>query len=74
MPSSSTKPAWLQADIRQTKVISSGFTPSAQMFKKFQSFLSMPMHFTSSKYGIPSLLHAPTFCIHVNQAIPHKGI
>jgi hypothetical protein len=54
---------------------------------KFKSCLTMPMpRGTSSKYGGPSdhfsgwhlvehspcILHAATFCIHVNQAIPHK--
>ncbi len=47
----------------------------------------MPMYGTCSKYGIPrghisrwhfghfpSILHAPTFCIHVNQSTPHKDI
>ncbi len=56
--------------------------------KMFKSFLSMPMHGTSSKYGIgsnyisrwhlvehsPSILHAPTFCIHVHQATAHTNI
>ncbi len=56
------------------------------LFGNVKSFLTMPMHGTSSKYGIPkdhisrwhfvehspSILHAPTFCIHVNQAMPYK--
>ncbi len=56
--------------------------------KKLKSFLTMAMHGTSSKHGIPwthitwwhlvenspSILHAPTFCIHVNQASRHKNI
>ncbi len=51
-------------------------------FKMFKSFLTMPMHGTSSKYGSPSdhisqwhhaehslsILNTPTFHIHVNQA------
>jgi hypothetical protein len=44
---SSTKTAWLQADRRQTKEISFGYTPSK--LKKFKSFLTIPMHGTSSK-------------------------
>ncbi len=55
--------------------------------KMFKRFLMMPMYGTCSKYGIPrghisrwhfehspSILHAPTFCIHVNQSTPHKDI
>ncbi len=60
------------------------------LFKMFKSFLTMPMHGLSSKYGIPrdhimrshlvehldspGILHAPSFCIHSDQAIPHKDI
>ncbi len=48
----------------------------------------MPMHGTSSKYGAPSyhiskwhliehsptIVHAPTLCIHVHQTTPYKDI
>ncbi len=58
------------------------------LFKLLKIFLTMPMHGTSSKYGIPSdhisrwhlvehspiILHALTFCIHMNRAICHKNI
>ncbi len=84
MPSS-TKPAWLQAD-RKTKVILSGCTPSHIHSKCSRASLPCPcmahpprMAFqeTTSRDGIllnksPSILHAPTFCIHFNQAISHK--
>ncbi len=89
MPSS-IKHERLQVDRRQTKkIMSSGCTTFfTNPFKMFESFLTMPVHGTSSKYGgpsnhilrwhhdqhFPSILHAPTFCIHVNQAIAHKDI
>jgi len=58
------------------------------LFGNVKSFLTMPMHGTCSKYGIPkdhisrwhlvehspSILHAPTFCIHVNYAMAYKDI
>jgi hypothetical protein len=53
-----------------------------------KTILIMPMHGTSSKYGgardhilkwhivehTPSIFHAPTLCMHVNQTTPHKDI
>ncbi len=64
------------------------YTFFTHLFKMFKSFPNMPMHSTSSQYGIPShhisrchvlehcpsILNAPTFCIHINQTIPHKDI
>ncbi len=88
MPSS-TKPAWLQADRKQNKSdIIWVYTFFTHLFKMLKSLLDMPMHGTSSKYGIPSdqisryhlvedfpsILNAPACCIHVNQNIPHKDI
>ncbi len=86
MPSS-TKTAWLQANRRQTKVISFGCTPSSQICSKcLRASLPCPyMDGTTSKYGSPSyyilrwhlvehslsFLNAPTLCIHVNQATAH---
>ncbi len=64
------------------------YTFFTHMFKKFNSFLTLHVHATSSKYEIPrehvmwchivehslSVLHVPTFCIHVNQSIHSKDI
>ncbi len=57
------------------------------LIKMFNSFLTLPMHGTSSKYAIPrnhiskwhlvntsEHLNAPTFCKHVKQTNPHKSI
>jgi hypothetical protein len=77
MPSS-TKPASVQVDRIQTKVVSFGCTPSTHLVKMFNSFLTMPMHPLSTAFtsgdGIslttPQATFMGTFCIHANQAIP----
>jgi hypothetical protein len=49
MPSS-TKPASVQVDKIQTKVVSFGCTPSTHLVKMFNSFLTMPMHPPSTAF------------------------
>ncbi len=58
------------------------------LLKQFQCLLALPTFHTSQYHGIPSdhisrwhlvehspsILNAPTFCININQATPHKDI
>ncbi len=58
------------------------------LLKQFQCLLPLPTFHTSQYRGVPSdhisrwhlvehspsILHAPTFCININQATPHKDI